>query len=108
MEIILDYIGGVGWGGRGKWSTEFKASLVCIMTSRSARATQVRSSLQNQKETATKLLGVLRLDKAQKRRRHRGMGSHVVMIRAQECHCHQELEKARDTRLSCRILLTPT
>lgn len=110
MEIILDYIGGAGGGGggRGKWSTEFKASLVCIMTSRSARATQVRSSLQNQKETATKLLGVLRLDKAQKRRRHRGMRSHVVMIRAQECHCHQELEKARDTRLSCRILLTPT
>lgn len=106
MEIILDYIGGMG-RQRQVERYEFKASLLCIMTSRPARATQVRSSLQKQKETATKLLGVLGLDKAQKRR-HRGMRSHVVMIRAQECHCHQKLEKARDTRLSCRILLTST
>lgn len=107
MEIILDYIGGAG-RQRQVGHYEFKASLICFMTSRLARATQVRSSLQNQKETATKRLGVLRIDKAQTRRRHRGMRSHVGMIRAQECHCHQELEKARDTRLSCRILLTPT
>ena len=104
MEIILDYTGGAG-RQRQVDHYEFKASLICIMTSRLARATQVRSSVKKQKETATKPLGVLRIDKAQKRR-HRGMQSQVVMIRAQERHCCQKLEKARDTRLSGSILLT--
>jgi hypothetical protein len=37
-------------GGRGRWISEFKASLVYRVSSRIARATQRNSVLKNQKE----------------------------------------------------------
>lgn len=108
MEIILDYIGGAGRQRQVDLS-EFKASLICIMTSRLARATRVRSSLPKQKGNSNKTVkGAQDGQSTEEEKAQRQTWSHVVMIRAQECHCHQKLEKARDTRLPGRILLTPT
>jgi hypothetical protein len=41
-------------GGRGRWISEFKASLVYRVSSRTARATQRNPLLKNKKQNKTK------------------------------------------------------
>lgn len=51
---------------------EFEVSLICIVSFRPARATQVRASLKKTKKKQQNCQWALRVDKTQERRRHRG------------------------------------